>query len=225
MKIDIATASRERFFYFISKCNEHYRFGHDLVLYRKLIESHRKYANLEKLINDDTFLSNLHQTLEKWNMNQRGAQLASIGDLKNSVRFLKDHLIKLYQYKLIDGIDNKLNTLKEILEKIFFNIKVMESKRKIVGVSKALHFLLPDLVMPIDGKFTLPAFYGYNKISNTPEKEFTDFWEIFKETIYITELLELTSSDADGELWNTSVPKLIDNAIIGLYKSEEISEG
>ena len=196
-----------------------------MLLYRELIESHRKCANLKQLINDDTFLSRLHQTLEKWNMDQRGAQLASLEDLKNSVRFWKDDLTKLYQYKLWEDVDNKLNTLKEFLEKIFCNIKVMESKRRIVGVSKALHFLLPDLIMPIDGKFTLPAFYGYNKISNTPKKEFTDFWDIFKEPIDITEHLGLTSSDVDGELWNTSVPKLIDNAIIALYKSEENSAG
>jgi len=33
--------------------------------------------------------------------------------------------------------------------------------------------------------------------------------------------LQLNFSDVDGEKWNTSIPKLIDNAIIGIWKSEE----
>lgn len=220
MIIDNVTVSRERFFYYVDKCNELYRSGHDLLLYRQLIDSHRTCNNLNNLIENDEFLRKLHKTLAKWNMDQRKAQLVSFADFKTSVRIWEDYLIKLYHYKLYVDIDNT-NNIKEDLEKIYCNIKVMESSRRIVGVSKALHFLLPDLVMPIDGKFTLPAFYGYNKISNTPKKEFIDFRKIFNETIDITERLGLTSSDVDGVQWNTSVPKLIDNVIIGLYKTLE----
>ncbi len=220
MIIDIVTASREKFFSYVDKCNELYRSGHDLLLYKQLIDSHRTCNNLKNLIENDEFLRKLHKTLGKWNMDQRKAQLVSFADFKKSVIMWEDYLVRLYYYKLCEDIDNK-NQIKEDLEKIFCNIKVMESNRRIVGVSKALHFLLPDLVMPIDGKFTLPAFYGYNKISNTPKKEFIDFWKIFNETIDIKERLGLTSSDVDGVQWNTSVPKLIDNAIIGRYKTLE----
>ena len=218
--IDIATYSRRHFFYFIDKCNDFYRSGHDLLCYRDLIDAHRKCGNLKDLIGEELFLRKLHQTLEKWNMDQRSAQLASFSDFIKSVRFWKDDLIKLYQYKLYEDIDNKITQINEVLEKIFCNLKVMESKRRIVGVSKALHFLLPDLIMPIDGKFTLPAFYGYNKSSNTPTKEFITFSQIFREFREITERLQLNQNDVSGEKWNTSVPKLIDNAIIGLMKSE-----
>jgi hypothetical protein len=77
---------------------------------------------------------------------------------------------ELYQYKLFEDIDNELTTIKELLEKVFINLKIMESTRRIVGVSKILHFLLPDLIIPVDGKYTLPAFYGYNKFSKSVKK-------------------------------------------------------
>jgi hypothetical protein len=48
----------------------------------------------------------------------------------------------------------------------------MESRRRIVGVSKTIHFLLPDLVIPIDGAYTLPYFFGYNKYDTSDESEF-----------------------------------------------------
>ena len=60
------------------------------------------------------------------------------------------------------------------------------------------------------------SFYGYNKYSNTPQKEFADFWEIIERSLEITEHLALCPDDVDGIGWKVSVPKLIDNAIIGL---------
>jgi hypothetical protein len=94
----------------------------------------------------------------------------------------------------------------------------MKSRRKIVGVSKALHFLIPDLVMPIDGKFTMTYFYGYNKYYNEPEKEFEIFEDIFNKTEKIVAKLNLNNDDLKEEGWNTSVPKLIDNSIIGFNR-------
>ena len=181
---------------------------------------HRKFGNLELLLEEEIFLKKMHETLGKWNMDQRGARLAPLCDIVKSVRSLEIYLFKLYEFKVYGDKNNDILNIKQLLEKVFCNLKIMESSRRIVGVSKALHFLLPDLIMPIDGKFTLPAFFGYNKISNTPRKEFSDFWEIIGTTFEITESLELNQSDVDGIKWNTSVPKLIDNAIIGLMKSE-----
>ena len=185
-------------------------------LYRELVDMHRERGNLEALLDDEAFLLTVYETLRKWNMDQQGARLESFDIFMRSIKLWNDHLVKLYDYKLDEHIGEDISKLKAILEMVFCNLNVMESKRRIVGVSKTLHFLLPDLIMPIDGKYTLPAFYGYNKFSNSPKKEFATFWEIFKETLEITERLELNKNDVSGDGWNTSVPKLIDNAIIGL---------
>ncbi len=219
-RIDRISSSRAAFFSYVEKCNKDYRSSHELALYRELILMHRKFGNLELLLEEEIFLKKMHETLGKWNMDQRGARLAPLCDIVKSVRSLEIYLFKLYEFKVYGDKNNDILNIKQLLEKVFCNLKIMESSRRIVGVSKALHFLLPDLIMPIDGKFTLPAFFGYNKISNTPRKEFSDFWEIIGTTFEITESLELNQSDVDGIKWNTSVPKLIDNAIIGLMKSE-----
>ncbi|MGQ9571041.1 MAG: hypothetical protein ACUVUQ_09435, partial [Thermodesulfovibrionales bacterium] len=132
------------------------------------------------------------------------------------------NLFRLYKYKLYDNLDSRINTVITLFKNVFSDLKVMESKRKIVGVSKTLHFLLPDLVMPIDSKYTMPAFYGYNKYSNDTREEFKTFKDIFKKTHQITRSLNLSPSDANGDRWKTSVPKLIDNAIIGFFKSDKV---
>lgn len=219
--IDLVTISKKHFHFFVEKCNQSYRTGHDLAYYKDLIAMHRQSGNLDALIDNDNFLTLAYRTLEEWDMNKRGAKLASFPKFKRSVQIYKDQLSKLYGYKLYDDIFDDLSTIKPIIEKIFCNLVVMESKRKIVGVSKALHFLLPDLIMPIDSKYTMTAFYGYNKYSSSPKKEFETFWDIIQSTYEITERLELSSSDANGDLWKQSVPKLIDNAIIGMWNSDK----
>jgi hypothetical protein len=64
-------------------------------------------------------------------------------------------------------------------------------------------------------------FEGKQNYSASPEREFITFKEIINRSLEITSNLQLNPSDVDGEKWNTSVPKLINNAIIGLLKSEE----
>jgi hypothetical protein len=95
----------------------------------------------------------------------------------------------------------------------------MASQSKLVGVSKALHFLLPDLVTPVDNKYTLFFF----KKSSGKNKEFNTFEDVFIKTYRITDSLLLKENDFDGKHWNTSIPKLIDNAIIGFYKFTEVN--
>jgi len=211
--------NRERFFFWIDKCNEQYRFGHDLSFYKDIIHMHRKSNELDSLLNDKAFYPKVRSTLQKWNMDQRGAKLVPLDTLKESILAHRLGLIELYQYKLSSISEDQINhEIKELLEEVFYGLQVMESKRKIVGASKALHFLLPDLVMPIDGTYTMPFFYGNNRYLKTIELEFATFMELFKKANRIVNRLDLTQNDVDNEGWNTSVPKLIDNAIIGFYK-------
>ena len=222
MLIDIITKSRNIFFYFVDVCNQEYRFGHDLKFYREIINMHRNVQDIVKLIRSDDFCRKLYDTLETWNMDQRGAKLDEFEIVKESIQQHGPYLIDLYKNKLdsISSLEDK-NGQKIIrdLEFVFCHLEVMKSKRRIVGVSKAMHFLLPDLVMPIDSTYTMPYFYGTNKYNEKVEKEFQTYLDIFTKAHQITKKLKLSANDADGKEWNTSVPKLIDNAIIGFDKT------
>jgi len=218
MLIDIITKSRNIFFYSVDVCNQEYRFAHDLEFYSEIINMHRNVQDIVKLIKDDDFCRKLYNTLEAWNMNQRGARLNEFEIVKESIRQHEPYLIDLYKNKLdsINSLEDKnaQNIIRD-LEFVFCHMEIMKSKRRIVGVSKAMHFLLPDLVIPIDSTYTMPYFYGTNKYNEKAEKEFQTFLDIFTKTHGITKSLKLTNSDVKGGGWNTSIPKLIDNAIIG----------
>jgi hypothetical protein len=225
--IDIAAKSRDIFFLCTKECNDYYRSGEDLELYRSIITLHRETADIGELIERKGFINLIRRTLIAWNMDQRGAKLASEAELEKSILQTKPSLLRLYQYKLHELTEKTAEEIRFSLELVFGGLKVMKSKRRMVGVSKTLHFLLPDLVMPIDSTYTMQAIYGYNKYSDDLKKETDDFINIFNKTFKIAKDLNLTSDDITGDQWDTSVPKLIDNAIIGLFsfvKNEKVDE-
>ena len=224
--IELATHSRDLFFFCVEECNTCYGSGEDLSLYRQIIDLHRESGDLANLLDQPGFINLIRRTLIKWNMDQRAAKLESETELNKSITQNRSALVKLYNYKLHELTEKTTEQITTTLDLVFGGLKVMRSKRRIVGVSKTLHFLLPDLVMPIDSEYTMPAIYGYNKYSNKLEKETEDFIHIFKTTVKIAQKLNLTSADVTGEHWNTSIPKLIDNAIIGLFKvgSDKLKE-
>ena len=219
--IDLIARSRKVFFYFVGHCNQSYRSGHDLAKYRQIITHHKKVKDIGKLVERDGFLALVYETLKAWNMDQRAAELTSFTHFSKSIRSLKAVLQRLYEHDLagVDGAE-RLSILTD-LEKVFKTVDVMRSQRKIVGVSKTLHFLLPDLVMPIDSKYTMQYYFGYNRYHKEPEKEFLDFKAILEKNRFLAHKLALKKSDARGGKWNTSITKLPDNATIGMNKVME----
>ena len=215
--IDVLTHSRKVFFECVDICNQKYRQGDDLKYYRDIISKHRKYADLNVLIASDDFLHSVRATLEKWDMNKRGAKLVDLSTMCLSIRSFEEHLINSYRYRIEDLAESEIEEVSEKIRVLFCGLKIMATKRCIVGVSKALHFLLPDLVMPIDSSNTMLAFYGYNRYDNSAEKEFDTFRDIFIKSCKIAKRLELSKSDVSGLRWSCSVPKLIDNAIFGYF--------
>jgi len=205
------------FFGYVDICNNKYRHGDDLMFYRELIAQHRNIANLSELLVSDTFLQRLYSTLIKWDMNERRARLAEFSIMCDSIWFYKQELINLYKYRLDSLSDDDIQIVEQQLKLLFCGLHIMATKRRIVGVSKALHFLLPDLFLPIDGSNTMLAFYGYNRYESGEEKEFETFRKIFERSHEIGKRLNLTESDVNGCGWSCSVPKLIDNAIIGFF--------
>jgi hypothetical protein len=117
--------NRKIFLFFADYCNDKYRSGHDLNLYRDIIKLHRSNDNLDILLNQHSFYELIMETLRAWNMDQQGAELASVNDFKESVQSIsiRSALNLMYPYKLYN-IDRR-NTIEQIadtLKHIFCNL-------------------------------------------------------------------------------------------------------
>ena len=106
-----------------------------------------------------------------------------------------------------NGIYNMSKRLIGLLTETYNKLHVMQTEAKLVSNSKLLHFLFPKMLMPMDGKHTLKYLYGNNSES---VKKYIEIIELSFEIMNRPENWE----NYLGGNWNTTIPKMIDNAII-----------
>ncbi len=217
VKVDLVTllGPRKRFFQLVDQYNLKYRAGvHSKTLYMTMVDKYRHTSNYPSIFVGDSYLRLAYDTLHEWNMNQRGAKLVGYDKFASSVRNNTRNLTTLSAYRFDLLSTHQLPTLFQLISPVFHSLDVMATRARIVGVSKTLHFLLPDLMMPIDRNNVLSLLYLGGRYSSQPTKEFSDLKDVFNAYHALAQNLNLSQADIDGEGWNTSVPKLIDNALI-----------
>ena len=183
-----------------------YRKGPDLYFYKKTIDLRRSKPLTELFEESDRYIELMYATLTAWDMNSRGAKMKYFDGFKHSILANKERLIQLSSERLETLQKGRIGEVKTRLEQIYTNLHLMESGGRLVSNSKVMHFILPDLIMPIDRQNTLNFFYGH-----TNELE-SYFIRIFGYSHEIAQRIDLRQFLDDT--WNLSVPKVIDNAII-----------
>ncbi len=187
--------------------NFKYRKGPDLYFYRKTMELRRKKP-LNELFDDvsDRYLELIYATLVSWDMNSRGAKMKYFDDFKLDVINNKKSFLYLSPYSLDLISDAKFLEVKRICGTLSDNLHIMRSSGRLVSNSKLMHFILPDLLMPMDRQNTLNFFFG-----NTGESK-RRFLTILERSHQIAKNIDL--QQFLNEEWNLSKPKVIDNGII-----------
>ena len=167
----------------------------------------------------------VYATLASWGMHRMGkggSKMVGFQVFRDSIERIKDKILKAQHYTVQHMSPSQWSVLKEI----FRGIKVMATDTSLVGNSKVMHHMMPDIVPPIDREYTLRYLRGNTNIANDLDRE----WGTMKEIIshfFIPiacdpELQNRAKSWMGNQaqyLWDTSVMKIIDNLLIGLRKS------
>ena len=187
----------------INETSKNYRtYDPALYLYRELKQYESSFFS-EKKVNL------IYTTMIAWGMNSRGAKLAEYDNFKKSLTENWEEIDELSQSYLEDITDFEYDSL----ENLYDTLDLTQTKSKLVSFSKAMHFLTPNLVAPIDRKYTMNFFYGNIR---SDKDNFETFKEIHEEYKKLAK-----KQDLHGFLdnkWNRSVPKVADNAVIGYMK-------
>jgi len=171
-----------------------------------------------------THLEYVYATLASWGMHRMGrggSKMQSFSTFFQSVEPLNDRIAEAQSFDFHEMTDIKWAVLKEI----FQDVKVMASGTTLVGHSKVMHHMLPNVIPPIDREYTLWFLYGNTTIKNDLENE----WFLLKEII--SEFFIPVASDrefhskarrwmarSEDYPWDTSVFKVVDNLVIGSKK-------
>jgi len=196
---------------------------------------HNKVINLMRnndyrsLLENEHFIEYVYATLASWGMHRMGPTGSKMRDFKvfrQSILSNKNLFLELKKSRLEALTDENKEDVFPMLKTLFKNLVVMQSGSNLVGNSKVIHHLLPDLVPPIDRQYTIRFFYGDLTSKYAPlfhKEEETDlFLEIVDYFRIICKRLNLTENDYDKtKPFNTSIPKVIDNAMIGLIQEHQ----
>src|SRR5438876_532376 len=138
----------------------------------KTIQHRRNLSSAEAAIKDVSFQENLYRTLQAWRIGAR----ASI--LQPFPHFVAALHAKAAEIQELDGlaIDQHNLDIQRVankLARLVQSLDIVDNKARVVPGSKALHHLLPDLVVPIDREYTQRFFDWPNpRFQNFPEECF-----------------------------------------------------
>ncbi|KQH83128.1 hypothetical protein AMR53_02605 [Thermococcus thioreducens] len=197
--------------------------AHDLEAYLRVLEFTKKSTpeNMRKGLMGDELPKVLYETLESWGMNKRRASLKEYDDFKKELQSA---------VSLIDGslLESSIEVFKDVNSPTVMNVlrfygslKVTRTKTKLVGNSKLMHFLFPNLIVPIDRTYTIRAL------------GIPDFWLEIEKCAFLTihrwagefveenrEFLQKLIEADTGSGWNQTIPKVVDNLIIYYVKTQ-----
>lgn len=172
----------------------------------------------------DRFAEYVYAVLASWGMHRMGpggSKMRDFSEFQDSLRSVWPAALQLQAMTLAELDGSGWTSLRTI----FCGIRCMASGTSLVGNSKVMAHLLPNLVPPVDRQYTLKFLFGYGQIINGIEGEWKKLMQILQGFFYPLAQSPLFQSKANEWLshgdkyrWDTSHLKIVDNLVIGLSK-------
>jgi hypothetical protein len=185
---------------------------------------HFHLASLEAAAKGDfgSFAERSYALLVAWGMQRRGGGpiMREFGAYKESLRVVWPEAIQLRD-ATPDGLgQGEWNSL----ENIFRGIDVMETRPKIVGNSKVMAHLLPGLVPPVDGRYTLGFLFPEEDVPKGLDKGWQRLRQVVESFFHPLCRADAFQARVSGWLnspafrWDTSALKIADNLVLEFFR-------
>lgn len=191
------------------------RYG-QLEYHVETIQRRRELGSTAKAAHDHQFLAALYKTLQAWGIGARASKLRSFDDFVSALRAKNSEMIAL-EDKVIDDLQMNVNATGQQLWRLINTLDIAANDARIVAGSKALHHLLPDLMVPMDRAYT-QKFFGWQNPTFQYGQE-ACFAQAFASFVQIARRTDPEQYVGSG--WHSSRTKVIDNALIGLISDQQ----
>src|SRR4030067_1036447 len=183
-----------------------------LDVHRETIQARVEAETAKNAIRNMDYLEGLYRTLRAWGIGARGSRLVSFKRFERAFRDRESEIEELETLAIDQSEMDVIRTSRK-LWKIINELEIVENKTKLVPCTKALHHLLPNLVVPMDREYT-QIFFGWHN----PEFQYDQkgcFMQAFKVFFRVARAVNPMQYVENGSSsWNTSRTKVIDNAIV-----------
>jgi hypothetical protein len=188
------------------------RYG-QLEYHVETIQRRREVGSVATAVHDDQFLATLYKTLQAWGIGARASKLTSFAAFVSALRAKTSEMAAL-ENRAIDDPEMNVNETGQQLWRLVNTLGIVDNDARMVAGSKALHHLLPELVVPIDRAYTQKFFCWQNPTFQY--KQGTCFLQAFAGFAQIAR--QTGPGQYVGSGWHSSRTKIIDNALIGLIE-------
>ena len=145
--------------------------GPSLYFHRRALETRHAPASPQHL-------EYVYATLASWGMHRMGtggSKMRTFEEFRASVEPLEHQIAQAQGFGPGAMSEADWSTLSQI----FSGLKIMASSTSLVGNSKVMHHMLPNIV-PIDREYTLRYLYGATTIANDVDKE----WRMMRDKTF-----------------------------------------
>jgi len=173
----------------------------------------------------DQRMEYIYATLASWGMHRmgkRGSKMRPFDEFKDSVQASEVLVTELQSTQVKDMYASGW----ELLRRLFQQIRVMATGTTIVGNSKVMAHLIPNLVPPIDRQYTLKYLRGNANIRNDLDAEWLTMRDLLEDFFYpvavdprFVDAAAEWAASPDQYPWDTSALKIVDNLLIGAVKA------
>jgi hypothetical protein len=183
--------------------------------HRETIARRRELGSVAKAIDDDRFIASLYRTLRAWGIGIRASSLKPRENFAGAIRSNLPAICELENMSLDDpALD--VGRVGRSVWRLIDGLDIVSNTTRIVPGSKALHHLLPELVVPMDRAYTQAFFQWQNaKFQYEQDVCFVQAFAAFAETAR-----RANPAQYVGQGWNTSLAKVIDNALVGMVREQ-----
>lgn len=190
------------------------------------VHFHLKALQAARVQDFERFAEYAYAMLVAWGMHRmgpkdKGAKMCRFEDFQASLCDIWPLALRLQSKR-------PTNLQKEhwdAMKKIFCGIRCMASGTSLVGNSKVMAHLLPNLIPPVDRQYTLKFLFRHGSIKNAIELEWTTLQQILTEFFYpivssqrFQDKAKEWLADSRWALWDTSELKIVDNLVVGFAR-------
>jgi len=192
--------------------------GPSWYFHLRTLENRRKHRSAVDALHDPEFCDALYATLTAWGLHRMGpgkAKLLDLPTIRGSFVRNADRIHALESLRLSDFGSMDIDLVTKRVWAVLCDLEVTKAKAFLVANTKALHYLLPALVPPVDRQYTLNFFFGAASIDGREETAFGVMYPLFHEIAKSKAGVIQRWIRRKG--WHTSESKIVDNAIVGYW--------
>lgn len=185
--------------------------------HRMTIEARLRCGGARRALEDEAFGRLLYGTLQRWGIGRRASVLVPLAEFRQ--RLLDQAApISALEDARIDDEALDVPVVCERIWRVIENLGIVRNRSLIVPGTKTLHHVLPGLVPPMDRAWT-GAFFLWSAAAPQNAQAAT-FARTFTGLAQVARAVEPARYVGQG--WRTSRSKVLDNAVIGYCKLNEI---